>query len=241
MASDLCSARINYLQIDPPATPEEGYHFRGPSPTSPRDHSSADAKAIDPDKPFFMHQPAGGAMLHHNPRWADKYKGKFDEGYEQDGGDPRLPEGAGPAAGGDRARADRHPACRSLREDEPHGKPWPGLDTVRPWTADEDEQRPSPGWRRSRRLFLRRTDHHLAGLITWRVRQPRTRRLAVAGLSNGAGAGRSIGSFNEWRFFNASWTQLELTWPASTSLEPVLLQPRMSTTGLASRCTPFLY
>ena len=43
-----------------------------------------DAKAIAPDKPFFLYYcPGAGHAPHHAPKeWADKYKGKFDMGYE---------------------------------------------------------------------------------------------------------------------------------------------------------------
>ena len=43
-----------------------------------------DAKAIAPDKPFFLYYCPGACHApHHAPKeWADKYKGKFDMGYE---------------------------------------------------------------------------------------------------------------------------------------------------------------
>ena len=44
----------------------------------------ADAKQIAPDRPFFMYFcPGAGHAPHHAPKeWVDKYKGRFDEGYE---------------------------------------------------------------------------------------------------------------------------------------------------------------
>ena len=43
-----------------------------------------DAKAVAPDKPFFLYFCPGACHApHHAPKeWADKYKGKFDMGYE---------------------------------------------------------------------------------------------------------------------------------------------------------------
>ena len=43
-----------------------------------------DAKAVAPDKPFFLYYSLGAAHApHHVPKeWADKYKGTFDMGYE---------------------------------------------------------------------------------------------------------------------------------------------------------------
>ena len=43
-----------------------------------------DMKAVAPDKPWFLYYAFGaGHAPHHVPKeWADKYKGKFDMGYE---------------------------------------------------------------------------------------------------------------------------------------------------------------
>ena len=45
----------------------------------------ADAKQVAPDRPFFMYFcPGANHAPHHSPKeWADKYKGKFDMGYEK--------------------------------------------------------------------------------------------------------------------------------------------------------------
>ncbi len=42
-------------------------------------------KAAAPDKPFFMYWAPGAAHApHHVPKeWADKYKGKFDQGWDE--------------------------------------------------------------------------------------------------------------------------------------------------------------
>ena len=44
----------------------------------------ADAKQVAPERPFFMYFcPGANHAPHHTPKaWADKYKGKFDMGYE---------------------------------------------------------------------------------------------------------------------------------------------------------------
>ena len=70
-------------QIDAPATPEEGYHL-SKDLADKAIGMIQDAKVIDPDKPFFMYlAPGCGHAPHHVfKEWADKYKGKFDQGYE---------------------------------------------------------------------------------------------------------------------------------------------------------------
>ena len=66
-----------------PKSPEEGYHLTVDL-TDKAIEFVQDAKAIAPDKPFFLYYCPGAAHApHHVPKeWADKYKGKFDMGYE---------------------------------------------------------------------------------------------------------------------------------------------------------------
>jgi arylsulfatase len=69
--------------IEPPATPEEGYHLT----EDLADHAVSwirQQKALMPDKPFFMYFAPGATHApHHVPKeWADKYKGQFDDGWD---------------------------------------------------------------------------------------------------------------------------------------------------------------
>ena len=69
--------------VEPPKTPEEGYTLN---------EDLADRaitwvrqqKALAPDKPFFMYYVPGATHApHHVPKqWSDKYKGKFDVGWD---------------------------------------------------------------------------------------------------------------------------------------------------------------
>ena len=65
------------------AAPEEGYHFTTDI-TDKALEFIRDAKAVAPDKPFFLYYCPGACHApHHAPKeWADKYEGKFDMGYE---------------------------------------------------------------------------------------------------------------------------------------------------------------
>jgi arylsulfatase A-like enzyme len=70
-------------QVEPPKTPEEGYHLSEDlADTAIR--FIADAKQVDPDKPFFLYFCPGATHApHHVPKeWADKYVGQFDEGWD---------------------------------------------------------------------------------------------------------------------------------------------------------------
>ena len=70
--------------IEPPATPEEGYHLT----EDLADHAVnwiRQQKALMPDKPFFAYFAPGATHApHHVPKeWADKYKGQFAHGWDQ--------------------------------------------------------------------------------------------------------------------------------------------------------------
>ena len=69
--------------LEPPKTPEEGYHFT----VDMTDKAIAwirQQKSLMPDKPFFVYFAPGATHApHHVPKeWADKYKGRFDDGWD---------------------------------------------------------------------------------------------------------------------------------------------------------------
>src|SRR3954452_15284870 len=70
--------------IEPSKTPEEGYHFTADM-TDKAIAWVRQQKSLMPDKPFFMYYAPGGTHApHHVPKeWADKYKGKFDQGWDR--------------------------------------------------------------------------------------------------------------------------------------------------------------
>jgi arylsulfatase A-like enzyme len=65
-------------------TPEEGYHLVDDM-TSKAIKWIGQQKALAPDKPFFVYFAPGACHApHHAPReWIDKYKGKFDQGWDK--------------------------------------------------------------------------------------------------------------------------------------------------------------
>jgi arylsulfatase A-like enzyme len=71
------------VAVEPDRTAEEGYHFT----EDMTDHAIdwvRQQKALMPDKPFFVYYAPGATHApHHVPReWADKYRGRFDEGWD---------------------------------------------------------------------------------------------------------------------------------------------------------------
>jgi arylsulfatase len=70
-------------QVEPPRSPEEGYHLT----EDLADHAIsfiADAKQVAPDKPFYLHFCTGATHAPHHvaKQWADRYAGRFDEGWD---------------------------------------------------------------------------------------------------------------------------------------------------------------
>ena len=74
----------NTTYVAPPRTHEEGYHLS--------EDLADDAigwlrrqKAFQPDKPFYMYWASGAIHGPHHimKEWADKYKGKFDDGWDK--------------------------------------------------------------------------------------------------------------------------------------------------------------
>ena len=73
----------NTVAVEPPATPEQGYHLT----TDLADDAIRwlhQHDAVVPDKPFFLYFATGATHApHHVPReWIEKYKGKFDQGWD---------------------------------------------------------------------------------------------------------------------------------------------------------------
>src|SRR5450432_628322 len=70
--------------VEPKKTPEEGYHFMDDMTDKAMSWISQQ-KALAPDKPFFVYFAPGATHApHHVPKdWADKYKGKFDQGWDK--------------------------------------------------------------------------------------------------------------------------------------------------------------
>ncbi len=73
----------NTTTVLPPKTPEEGYHL-SEDLADDAIHWLRNHKAMDPDKPFYMYWASGCLHGPHHvmKEWADKYAGKFDDGWD---------------------------------------------------------------------------------------------------------------------------------------------------------------
>ncbi len=192
--------------VEAPGSPEEGYHLSADL-ADKAIQFVRDSKTVNPDKPFFMYYcPGAGHAPHHVPtEWADRYAGRFDEGYEaiRDSILARqkelgiLPEGT--------VLSPINPHGEPDGITGPQGQPWPQLDFVRPWAELSDDER---------RLFARMaevfagfisyTDHHIGRLLDAldEMGELDNTIIVVASDNGSSGEGGPNGSFNENKFFN---------------------------------------
>jgi arylsulfatase A-like enzyme len=72
------------VPIEPPRTPEEGYHLTEDLADQAIGYIRQQ-KALAPDKPFFIYFAPGATHAPHHvpPDWIDRYKGKFDQGWDK--------------------------------------------------------------------------------------------------------------------------------------------------------------
>ena len=70
-------------RIDPPATPDQGYHLTEDLIDHAIDYLS-DQRSIAPDKPYFLYLPLGAAHCpHQSPQpYLDRVRGRYDEGWD---------------------------------------------------------------------------------------------------------------------------------------------------------------
>jgi len=199
---------------DPPATAEEGYHI-GKDLSDRAIQFIQDAKAVEPEKPFFLYFSLDAAHAPHHvfQEWADKYKGVFDDGYEEirDRILTRqkqlglLPE--------DTALSGINPHGEPTVTG-PDGQPWPMLDTVRPWQSlSADEKRLFVRMAEVFAGYVEYTDDQVGRVIDFLESSGELDNTIIVAISdNGAsGEGGPNGTFNEWRFFNGVPTPTELT------------------------------
>ncbi len=189
--------------VEQPSTPEEGYHLTTDL-TDKAIEFVKDAKAIVPDKPFFMYFCPGATHAPHHvaPEWIERYRGKFDMGYEAY---RELVFARQKELGIFPEHAELTPLNPYVDETNPAGKTWPELDTVRPWDSlSEDEKRLFCRMAEVYAGFLTHTDHEIGRLLDFLEETGELDNTVVVFVSdNGAsGEGGPNGSVNENKFFN---------------------------------------
>src|ERR1700754_3679471 len=174
-------------QVEPDKTPEEGYHL-SEDLANRAIQFIADAKQLAPDKPFFLYWASGANHAPHQvpKERADKYKGKFDDGWD--------------------AAREKILARQKEMGMVPQNTVLPPHDPdVQDWNALSDDER---------KLFARmmevfagfceHLDHHIGRIINFLERTQLLDNTLIMVISdNGASAeGGPTGSTNENKFFN---------------------------------------
>ena len=184
--------------------PEDGYHL-SKDLVDKAIGMIKDQKASNPSKPWFMWMcPGANHAPHHSPKeYADKYKGKFDDGYEayREWVLPRMIEkGMLPK---DTKLTPINPLPENLAN---------AGDAVRPWnTLSTDEKRLFSRMAEVYAGFSEYTDAQIGRLIDYLETSGQLENTIVFYCSdNGAsGEGSPSGSVNENKFFNSYPDQIE--------------------------------
>lgn len=191
--------------VEQPYKPEEGYHL-SKDLVDKAIEFIRDGSQIAPDKPWMMYLAFGATHAPHHvfKEWADKYKGKFDMGYEK----------------------YREIVLENMKKmgivpqntELSPINPWPAPDVivegdvVLPWDSLSDDQK---------KLFCRMaevyagfasyTDHELGRLLDYLEESGQMDNTIIVAVSdNGAsGEGSPNGSVNENKFFNGWPDDLE--------------------------------
>ncbi|MCX4529938.1 MULTISPECIES: arylsulfatase [unclassified Streptomyces] len=181
-------------QVEPPATPEDGYHLTEDLVERAMSFI-ADAKQVAPDKPFFLNLCPGATHApHHVPKeWADRYRGRFDDGW-------------------DAYREQTFARQKQLGVVPADARLSPRDPDVPTWESLSPEAR-----RLAARMmevyagFLSHTDHHLGRLVDFLKETGEFDNTLIMVVSdNGASAeGGATGTTNEVQFFNNAPETLE--------------------------------
>ncbi len=199
--------------VDPPRLPEDGYHLTDDL-TDKALEFIKDAKAVAPDKPFFLYYAPGACHApHHAPKeWIDRFRGRFDEGYEV----MREQTLARQKELGIVPQETELPPINPIGTPEdrtgPDGKRFPPLDYTKPWDSlSDDERRLFSRMAEVYAGFMAHADHHIGRLLDHLEATGELESTMVILVSdNGAsGEGGPDGSVNENKLFNGIPDDLE--------------------------------
>jgi arylsulfatase len=180
--------------VEPPRTPDQGYHLTQDLVDRAIEFI-ADARQVDPNKPFYMHFCTGATHApHHVPKeWADRYEGRFDDGWD---------------AYREKVFARQKelgvvPADAELSRHDPDVPEWDPLSA--------DERRLYSRMMEVFAGFLTHTDHHIGRLLNFlRATEELENTLIMVVSDNGASAeGGLTGTTNETQFFNNAQESLQ--------------------------------
>ncbi len=174
-------------EVHPPRTPEEGYHLSADIADKAIEFLT-DLRNVDPEKPFFLYYCTGcGHAPHHAPaEWIEKYRGKFDIGWEK-------------------ARDVIFKQQKEMGIVPPDTQLTPRPHWIQEWATLTDNEK----FLYSRMMevfagFVSYTDHHIGRVLDFIEELGELNNTIIVAISdNGASAeGGPHGSLNEAAFFN---------------------------------------
>jgi arylsulfatase len=185
--------------IEQPYPPEEGYHLSKDLADQAL-RMLRDQRSSNPSKPWFMwFCPGANHAPHHSPKeYADKYKGKFDDGYEayREWVLPRMIEkGLFPK---DTALTPINPLPKDVADTAQ-------ADMVRPWNSlNKDEKKLFARMAEVYAGFSEYTDAQVGRIIEYleQTKQLDNTLIFYCADNGASGEGTPNGSVNENKFFN---------------------------------------
>ncbi|MCW2523565.1 MAG: arylsulfatase, partial [Frankiales bacterium] len=192
--------------VQQPYSPEEGYHL-SVDITDQAISYIDDVKAIAPDRPVFLYYAPGCAHApHHAPReWIEKYKGRFDAGYEQARETMLDKQKELGIVSPDTELPPVNPLGDPKRVIGPNGEPFPALDVTTRW-ADMTPQEQALSARMAEVYagFLSHGDAQIGRLVDHleAIGQLDNTIIVVVSDNGASGEGGPNGSVNEMLFMN---------------------------------------
>src|ERR1700734_2527776 len=192
--------------VDQPKSPAEGYHLTEDL-TEKAIEFATDSKVLAPDKPFFLYYALGAAHAPHHvsKEWADKFKGRFDMGYEAMREQTLARQKQMGIVPADAELPPVNPIGTPETRKGPEGQPFPPLDATRPWDSlSAEEKRLFARMAEVYAGFLAHADHHIGRLLDYLEESgQRENTMVIVVSDNGAsGEGGPDGSVNEMKFAN---------------------------------------
>jgi arylsulfatase A-like enzyme len=192
--------------VDQPKQPEDGYHLTVDL-TDRALEFIQDAKAVAPDKPFFLYYAPGACHAPHHvpPEWIEQYKGRFDMGYEALREQTLQRQKKLGLVPEDTQLPQLNPIGTPEDRTGPDGEPFPMMDFTRPWaTLSDDERKLFCRMAEVYAGFLAHADDQIGRLLTYLEETEQLDNTMIVLVSdNGAsGEGGPNGSLNENKFIN---------------------------------------
>ena len=193
--------------VQQPATPEEGYHF-SVDITDKAIQYLDDVKAIAPDRPVFLYYAPGCAHAPHQvpQEWADRYRGRFDEGYEALREQTLARQKEMGLVPQNTELPPLNPIGTPDTRTGPDGQPFPPLDFTRPWdTLSTDEKRLFARMAEVYAGFLSHCDDQIGRLMGYleEIEQLDNTIVMLVSDNGASGEGGPNGSVNENKVANS--------------------------------------